>query len=39
MHKLNKESQELMKTVTKYDKYVFLGLVLLAVSGCTTTGP
>jgi hypothetical protein len=39
MHKLNKVSQELMKTVTKYYKYVFLGLVLLAVSGCTTTGP
>ena len=39
MHKLNEESPELMKTVTKYYKNMFLGLVLLAVSGCTTTGP
>jgi hypothetical protein len=39
MYKLNEERQELMKTVTKYYKYVFLGLVLLAVSGCKTTGP
>jgi hypothetical protein len=39
MHKLNKESQELMKTVTKYYKNVFLSLIFLAVSGCTTTGP